>query len=82
MEKNGWREWGTQDLPTPVALHAALVEGKGCRVNGHKLSPDEHGVWITNPYGIDCGLWQELTVQRVEEFLIDMAQDKDYGPLP
>jgi len=51
-------------------------------VNGHTLSPDEHGVWITSPYGNDCGLWQHLTMERVEKFLVDMAADKDYGLVP
>jgi len=76
-------EWPDKDeLPTADELHAILREGKACRVNGHSLTPDEHGVWITNPYGNDCGLWQEFSLERVEVFLADMAQDKEYGLVP
>lgn len=75
-------EWRSKDLPLPAVLLAELSEGKTCRVSGHTLSPDEHGVWLTNPYGIDCGLWQELTLQCVEEFLINMDTEKDYGLMP
>lgn len=76
-------EWlGKDDLPAATELHALLEQGISCSVNGHYLKPDEQGVWITNPYGIDCGLWQDLTMQHVEEFLRDMAMDKEYGPMP
>ncbi len=76
-------EWpGKEDLPDPATLLALLIKGERCDVNGHCLIPDEHGVWITNPYGIDCGLWQELSIQRVEAFLTDMARGEEYGPVP
>lgn len=69
------------DLPTATKLHALLKAGTACTVSGHTLTLDEHGVWITNPYGND-GLWQDLTVERVEKFLADMAVGKEYGLVP
>ena len=76
-------EWsGKDDLPAAAELHALLEQGTSCTVNGHYLKSDEQSVWITNPYGLDCVLWQDLTMQRVEEFLRDMASDKEYGPAP
>jgi hypothetical protein len=69
------------NLPGAEALYELLTRGQSCEVNGHSLSPDEHGVWITNPYGAD-GLWQDVTIERVQKFLLDMAQDKEYGLVP
>jgi len=80
QDKPDWPD--NDDLPTASELHALLEQGTACSVNGHSLSPDEDGVWITNPYGVDCGLWQDLTIQRVESFIADMAMDKEYGPVP
>jgi hypothetical protein len=75
--------WYTKDgHPDAATLYGLLERGQRCQVNGHSLSPDEHGIWITNPYGNDCGLWQDLTLERVKAFLIDMAADKEYGPIP
>ena len=70
------------NLPSASELHGLLHGGTSCRVNGHTLSPDEHGVWITSLFSNDCGLWQDLTMERVEKFLSDMAADKDYGLVP
>jgi len=76
-------DWPDKDsLPSASDLLALLQQGASCRVNGHILSPDEHGVWITDPYGVDRGLWQELTVQRVEKFLADIIAGKDCGLVP
>lgn len=69
------------DLPTAATLYTLLRAGTSCSVNGHSLILDDHGVWITNPYGND-GLWQEVTIERVEKFLADMAMDKEYGQVP
>ncbi|RYF43919.1 MAG: hypothetical protein EOO38_18440 [Cytophagaceae bacterium] len=75
--------WHMRDsLPDVETLYGLLLRGQRCEVNGHSLSPDEHGVWITNPYGNDCGLWQNMTFERVGEFLTDMAVGKEYGPTP
>lgn len=75
--------WYTRDnLPDVATLYGLLARGQRCQVSGHSLSPDEHGVWITNPYGNDCGLWQNLTPERIEVFLADMVAGKEYGPIP
>lgn len=74
--------WPDKDsLPSAQVLHDLLQRGISCSVCGHSFSSDEHGVWITNPYGVD-GLWQELTLKRVEQFLVDMALDKEYSVIP
>lgn len=70
-----------ENLPGPEALYELLTRGQSCEVNGHSLCPDEHGVWITNPYGVDA-LWQDVTPGRLQEFLLDMAQDKEFGLVP
>jgi len=76
-------EWPEKNnLPTASNLHALLEQGVSCRVTGYTLSPDQHGVWVTNPYGNECGLWPDLTLQRLENFLADMAIDKEYGLVP
>jgi hypothetical protein len=67
--------------PTAAQLYTLLQAGTSCTVNGHTLTLDEHGVWITNPYGND-GLWQELTIERIEKFLTDMAANEEYGLVP
>jgi len=82
MKTQDRADWPNKDdLPTATELYALLQAGTSCSVNGHTLRLGEHGVWITNPYGND-GLWQELTVERVEKFLADMAMDKEYGLVP
>lgn len=73
--------YSRDSLPSAETLFELLQRGQPCEVNNHSLSPDEHGVWITNPYGIDS-LWQELTIERVENFLEQMAEGKDVGPVP
>lgn len=79
LSNNDW--WGGEDLPTSNELHAVLEHGMSCCVRGHSLIPDEHGVWITNPYGVD-GLWQDLSMQHVEDFLTVMRKGEDYGTVP
>lgn len=37
-------------------LLAALRSPQHVEIEGWSLNLDEHGVWLTNPYGIDCGL--------------------------
>lgn len=76
------RDWKGLMLPSPKDLLADLIAGEQMKVGGHILSPDEDGVWITNPYGIDCGLWQTITPDVVEAFLVDMARGVEYGPVP
>ncbi|WP_343725873.1 hypothetical protein [Herbaspirillum huttiense] len=76
------KEWATLGLPTASALFEALNKGERQEVAGHKLSPAEDGVWLTNPYGVECGVWQELNLEQVIEFLADMARGSTYGPIP
>jgi len=75
-------EWFGLGLPQPAELLASLEKGEAQEVCGHNLSPDDHGVWITNPYGVDCGLWQTLSLEKVRAFLTDMALGKTYGLVP
>jgi len=77
-----YRWFSKDNLPEATMLRDLLARGQRCQVNGHSLSPDEHGVWITNAYGIDCGLWQDLDLKTIEAFLVNMASDKNYGPTP
>lgn len=76
------KDWKGLKLPSPGELLADLVAGEQAKVRGHTLIPDDDGVWLTNPYGIDCGLWQTITLEVVEAFLVDMARGVEYGPVP
>ena len=75
-------EWFALGLPQPGELLVSLEKGEAQEVCGYRLSPDEHGVWLTNPYGTDCALWQTLSFEKVRVFLTDMALGKEYGPVP
>ena len=75
-------EWFGLGLPQPSELLAALERGEAQEVCGHRLSPDEHGVWITNAYGIDCGLWQTFSLANVRVFLTNLALGQEYGLVP
>jgi len=76
-------DWlGKDDLPAASNLFELLEQGIPCRVEGHSLSYDGEVLWITNPYGVDCGYWPELTVGRVENFVADMAMGREYGAVP
>ncbi len=81
-EKIEARDWEALGLPHPHDLLTALQNGESHNVGGHALTPDEDGVWITNPYGHDCALWQAVTIEDVEQFLTDMARGEEYGPVP
>jgi hypothetical protein len=78
----GIEQSAADHLPGAAGLLSDLRAGKSCCINGHRLTPDEHGVWITSPYGLDCGMWPNITAERIECFLRDMAQEKEYGPVP
>jgi hypothetical protein len=41
---------------TGAELLAHLLANGGACIDEWSLNLDEHGVWLTNPYGIDCGL--------------------------
>lgn len=44
------------EFKTGAELLAALLPPQHIEIEGWSLNLDEHGVWLTNPYGIDCGL--------------------------
>lgn len=81
-QKINAKDWEGLGLPSPAELLAGLSNGESSYVGGHSLNPDEDGVWVTNPYGHDCALWQDITLESIEEFLIDMARGEEYGPVP
>lgn len=76
------KDWTCLGLPPAVELLADLKNGQGRYIAGHSLSPDKDGVWVTNPYGIDCALWQDIDLEFIESFLADMARGEEYGPVP
>lgn len=76
------KNWDALSLPSPETLFADLGKGERSDVRGHILNPDEEGVWVTNPYGCDCALWQDITLETIEAFLVDMARGEEYGPVP
>lgn len=61
----------------------ALLQGTAVEVNGYKLNPDvdEGLVWVTNPYGIDCALF-EATGPGLQKFLCDLPAIGTLGPAP
>lgn len=40
----------------PNDLMNALEQTGKFEIDGYSLNTDEHGVWVTNPYGVDCAL--------------------------
>lgn len=74
--------WSALGLPHPVNLLAALKNKQSQEINGHRLSPDEHGIWLTDSYGVDCGLWQHVSIEALQRFLINIARGNEYGPAP
>jgi len=79
-------QWESLGFPSPKTLLAALLahDDDVTVVNGHSLSYEEDlfVTWYTNPYGIDGALCGVPTMEVMQLFLIDMAQGKDYGPVP
>jgi len=79
-------QWESLGFPSPKTLLAALLahDDDATVVEGHSLSYDEDLIvtWYTNPYGIDGALCGVPTMEDMQLFLIDMAQGKDYGPVP
>lgn len=41
---------------TGAELIGYLMEHRRVEIDQWSLNIDEHGVWLTNPYGVDCGL--------------------------
>lgn len=50
-------------------------------IDGYFLLQDEHGVWVTNPYGVDCALLS-ATPAVIEKFMDNLRNDFEYGPVP
>ena len=45
-----------------------LANGNNVHLNGFFITTDEHGLWVTNPYGNDSFMG-ELTLQKVGALL-------------
>lgn len=65
---------GKQQRYTGPELLVALLRTRRIQIEGWSLNLDEHGIWITNPYGIDCGL-SRVTISSCEGFLNLLATD-------
>lgn len=58
-----------------------LMASEVIEIDGHTLIADEDGVWVTNPYGLDCALLPPET-EAIAGFLSDMKLGLCYGPTP
>ncbi|MGF6440384.1 hypothetical protein [Paraburkholderia youngii] len=76
------RDWAALKLPTPDELHETLASGKSTHVDGHYVVFRDGVIWITNPYGHDDTLGNDLTVEILEEFLAELARGHEYGAVP
>ena len=59
-----------------ASLHSILMQKSVYDLDGFHLSADEHGVWVTNPYGVDCMLLP-MTIGGCEQALALVAKTKD-----
>lgn len=76
-------DWEGLALPSPADLLSRLLAHERVRVNHHSLVYEDGWTWMTNPYGIDGVLsCRAPTLQACHEFLVRMARDEDYGPVP
>jgi len=57
-------------------LHSILMQKNVYGLDGFHLSADEHGVCVTNPYGVDCMLLP-MTVGGGGQALALVAKTKD-----
>lgn len=46
----------TSPAMSPAQLLSLLRETDSTEIEGFYLSHDEHGIWMTNPYGVDCAV--------------------------
>lgn len=63
---------------------AEVLEQLACNavdIDGYYLAKDDHGVWVTNPYGVDCALLP-ATPDHLEKFLVNIRNGVEYGPVP
>lgn len=55
------------------ALYAHLTEFENAEIDGWYISLNDDGIWITNPYGQDCGLYKnsaedcKMILNRISE---------------
>jgi hypothetical protein len=69
-------------FPTGAELLDKLRAGESQELDGHKLNYEvEHGIWVTNPYGIDCMLL-EPTAEDCQSFVDAIRADCEFGPIP
>jgi hypothetical protein len=58
-----------RQFKTGAELLAVLQSEKYAEIECWSLHLDEHGIWMTNPYGNTCGLKQDPTVEACESIL-------------
>lgn len=65
-------------MPSLINLHAevgvtellgALLAHAHVTVGQWAIHVDEHGAWLTNPYGVDCALIQSIDEAGVERII-------------
>ena len=62
----------------PNELLALMREHKWLQCEQWGISVDEHGAWLTNPYGVDCMLFQDMSEAGAQKILDYMdAGDKN-----
>lgn len=59
---------------TGAELLDYLVQNHRVEIDQWSLSIDEHGVWLTNPYGVDCGL-VDASVEGCDSAIAQIAGD-------
>jgi hypothetical protein len=50
-------------------------------IEGYGLLEDDHGIWVTNPYGVDCALLSP-TIDTIDKFMANIRSGVEYGPVP
>ncbi len=50
-----------------VRLAQALAAGERIAVGQWLITVDEHGAWLTNPYGVDCALFPADEAESAEK---------------
>lgn len=62
--------------PSPHELFLSLQRARVYDLDGYRLSLDEHGVWVTNPYGVDCSVLP-LSIEGCERILSLVANTRN-----
>lgn len=76
------RDWAALNMPFLQNVNASLGSGKSVEVAGYFVIFREGLIWITNPYGHDSTLGDELSVDVIADFLVNLARGREYGPTP